>query len=449
MVQIFSSDRATAIFRAGLSARSVCRGSIVTSAIFAAFFVQSAKVASAAVFRVDDSSLTVPAILSDDWRDVKVRDVWTQAGGEVIAGEPRFSRFLARDYQFTLSGDSLRLKTTWFAGRKCVSTDEAVSSLSRSKRMALEAAFGSLNEVSSRLQGESAVGSVSQVVIWASFKAKPDVTVPVEALSPEDFTRLSPFADLAKQSFEARLFSGADCKKSDDPEEARNSARSGGRRMQPSKSLQSRTSSSRGAPLPASGATAGALPQAAGSSSSRIQRQSDDEGESASDKQRWGFLISKYVAEPGSLTFNFAGQFTRCVRAESEAAAMALMKAAYRPLVSSGGGKRTSFTVAASPSATCEDTGGDSLEGAYVPGNFEGSGSPDSSEGGLTTDPGNTDSFAPFPDPLHIDPASGGMPHPEDFDDVDLESIPVLDEPAGEVSDPEVSAPEIIETSDS
>jgi hypothetical protein len=78
----------------------------------------------AATFRVDDSSLTVPGILGDDWRAVQHRKSWTKSDGKAMGGEPRFLRFLARDYEFTHSDAGLRLKTTWFAFSKCVSTDE-------------------------------------------------------------------------------------------------------------------------------------------------------------------------------------------------------------------------------------------------------------------------------------------------------------------------------------
>jgi hypothetical protein len=427
------------------TSRSACRIGMVICVVVFPLFGTREESASAAVFRVDDSTLTVPAILSDDWRAVKAQNAWARAGGEAISGEPRLSRFLARDYQFTLNGESLRLKTTWFAGGKCISTDESVSTLSPAKRNAIEMAFGSLNEINRRLQGESADGSEGHVVIWASFMAKPDVSVPVESLAPDDLAKLSPFAELAKQSFEARLFSGANCKESVDPVQARDSARSGGRRMQPSRSQ--RTTSSRGTPRPTGSMAAGALPQAA-AAPSRNLRQTDG-GDSNGDKQKWGFLISQYVAEPGSLVFNLAGQFTRCVSAKSEAAAFSLMRATYRPLVSASGGRRISYTVAPSTSASCEGSGGGDSGVTDGPDNFESPGPGDSPGSGPTVDPGGAAPFAPFPDPLEVEPSPDGSAIPDRPEDFDFESIPVSAEPEEETPLPEAPDPMATESVES
>lgn len=396
--------------------------------------LHSREVTSAAILRVDDSSLTVPAILNDEWRAVKAHREWSLAEGKVISGEPRFSRFLARDYQFTLDEDAkaMSLRTTWFAGGKCVSTTEAVSGLSNARRTALEAAFGSLNDIYRALQGQSADGSTGHVVIWASFKAKPDMSVPVETLATDDQARLAPFIDLARQTFEARLFNDADCTNSNDLNKARDSIRSGGRRMPTSRSSQSRVSSSRGTPRPEGRMVAGTLPQRIRTSSGNQGRQSDDSDSDSQkgNKQRWGFVISKYVAEPGSLVFSLAGQFTRCVRADSEAAALASMKATYRPVISVGGGKRVSFTVAPAESSVCEDSDGDSLQTQYVPGNFEtppGDDLPDG-EGELMSDGDGGEAMTPFADPLDVDSAAGESMTSGNLEDVDLLSIPVLDE---------------------
>lgn len=399
-----------------------------------ALCVQSKGVTSAAVLRVDDSSLTVPAVLNNEWRAVKAHREWSLAEGKIISGEPRFSRFLARDYQFTLneSSNAMSLRTTWFAGGKCVSTNEAVSGLTNARRIALEAAFGSLNGIHRTLQGQSTDGSTGHVVIWASFRAKPDMSVPVETLVAEDQARLAPFIDLARQTFEARLFNDADCTNSNNLQKARDSVRSGGRRMATSRSSQSRVSSSRGTPRPDGRMVAGTLPHRTRTSSGNQQRQDDnnDSDTQNRNKQRWGFVISKYVAEPGSLVFNLAGQFTRCVRADSEAVAMASMKATYRPVISVGGGKRVSFTVAKSESSVCEDSDGDSLDTQYVPGNFEAPAADDlpDGEGELMTDGDGGDAITPIPDPLDVDFAAGDSMASGNVEDIDLLSIPVFDE---------------------
>lgn len=412
--------------------------------------LHSRGVTSAAILRVDDSSLTVPAILNDAWRAVKAHREWSLAEGKVISGEPRFSRFLARDYQFTLDEDAkaMSLRTTWFVGGKCVSTVEAVSGLSNARRTALEAAFGSLNDIYRTLQGQSADGSTGHVVIWASFKAKPDMSVPVETLAADDQARLAPFVDLARQTFEARLFNDADCTNSNDLNKARDWIRSGGRRMptfgsglSPTssgrrattiRSSRSRYSSSRGTSHPERTTFGGGFGNASGTSSGNQRRQGDDSDSDSQkgNKQRWGFVISKYVAEPGSLVFSLAGQFTRCVRADSEAAAFASMKATYRPVISVGGGKRVSFTVAKSESSVCEDSDGTSFDTQYVPGNFETPPADDLTDGAgeLTSDGDGGEAMTPFPDPLDVDFAADDSMTSGNLEDVDLLSVPVFDE---------------------
>ena len=417
-----------------INARSnVLRMSPVTRVVFLcgllvfSMFGLHIETACGATFRVDDTSMTVPAILNGDWRAVKVRKMWAKADGKEVGAEPRFSRFLARDYSFTVSGPAMRIKTTWFAGGKCVSTDEPVSALTSSKKMAIESAIGSLNEMHHRLH-ENPEASESRVVIWAHFKLKHDVTVPVEALAAEDAATLAPFADLAKQSFETRLFGNVKCKESEEPQDAREAAQRGGRRMQPSKSQSgTRLSSARTAPPRSTGGlVAGALPQA-GSTPVRPDRRMEDH---SAEKQKWPILISQFVARAGSLVFEPAGSFTRCVTARSEPEAIALMRATYRPQVSSGNGKRTSYTITGGAGGCGQSSGG--------------GGSPESTESGIpgsngagesepSVAPGGIDTFVPFPDPLEVDPSYYDDESPGEFDEYDLEAIPTSEESAGEM----------------
>lgn len=422
--------------------RPVRRVGLLVSLLALSLFEHQTEVANAASFRVDDATLTVPALLTDDWRAVKARSSWTRATGDAIPGDPKFVRFLAREYSFQLSAGSLRLKTTWFAARKCVSTDEAVRSLRGSKRAAIETAFGSLDDMNRRLQGKTSDGTEGRIVIWAQFRSKPDKSLPIDALSVEDQEILSPFAELAKQSFDTRIFNSSNCSKNEDPSEARKAARSGGRRMPASRSgtrSGSRMKSSKGAPLPTGTMTSGGIPQGMGSSLSGTGRGLRDGGEnSRADKQLWGFLISQYVSEPGSLTFNLVGRFTRCIRARAQNEALAGMRARYRPVVAAAGGRRTSYTVVVTDTAGCQDTQHNQTAGEYVPGNFNNPGGNDSNEtGGTGGEAGGTggtglpdgnDPLVPSPDPLNGDPSSGGdSGGMERLDDFDLESIPASD----------------------
>jgi hypothetical protein len=384
--------------------------SLIVCLLVLVVFEHRTDVANAASFRVDDATLTVPALLGDDWRAVTHRKTWTRATGDAIPGDPRFVRFRAREYSFQLSGAGLRLKTTWFAARKCVSTDEAVSRLRGSKRAAIETAFGSLDDMNRRLQKKTSDGTEGRIVIWAQFRSKPDESLPIDALAAEDQEILSPFAELAKQSFEARIFNSSNCSENEDPKEARNAARSGGRRMSSSRSgSKSRSKPARGRPLPG-GVIPGAILQEAGSSytgdGQRIVRDRD----ASTDKQRFGFLLSKYVAEPGSLTFNVVGRFTRCVRARNQAEALAAMRAKYPRIVAAVRGRRTSYTVVVSPAAVCQDAEHNRTAGEYVPGNFNKS--------------GEKDTLTPSPDPLNGDSSSDGGGGSEGLDDLDLKSIP-------------------------
>ena len=160
--------------------------SLIVCLLVLVVFEHRTDVANAASFRVDDATLTVPALLGDDWRAVTHRKTWTRATGDAIPGDPRFVRFRAREYSFQLSGAGLRLKTTWFAAGKCVSTDEAVRRLRGSKRAAIETAFGSLDDMNRRLQKKTSDGTEGRIVIWAQFRSKPDESLPIDALAAED-----------------------------------------------------------------------------------------------------------------------------------------------------------------------------------------------------------------------------------------------------------------------
>ncbi|MFT4560249.1 MAG: hypothetical protein ACI92S_005646 [Planctomycetaceae bacterium] len=423
------------VFANLLNASPATRFAILGGVILFSLFGLHVEPARGATFRVDDSSLTVPPILSDDWRAVKLQRAWSIAGGKEIDGEPRFSRFLARDYTFSVSGPALRIKTTWFAAGKCVSTDEAVSTLNRQKRIAIESAVGSLDEMQHRLH-ENPGSSENRVIIWAHFKSDREVIVPVDTLSAEHAATLAPFVELAKQSFDARLFKNTKCKESEDSEEARETARSGGRRMRSPKSRSGARSLSTGKapPRPTGGLVVGALPQA-GVAPERPDRRVED---NSSEKQQWSILISQFVAKAGSLVFEPAGSFTRCVTARSEPEAIAMMRATYRGQVSSGNGKRTSYRVTGGGSG-CGQSGSGGT-GSIEP---DGSGSPGSnvpSLGTPTVDPNDIDSFEPFPDPLELDPQSDNVEDMGDFDDFDLEAIPTSEEFFEEIGEGETDS---------
>ncbi len=135
------------------------RVTILTFMVVASMIVERSE---AATFRVDDTRMTVPSILADDWRAIQHRKTWTRSDGKAIGGEAKFVRFLARDYSFTADEEGFRLKTMWFAAGKCVSTNESVSSLTAAKRKSLEFAFGSLNEMRARLEETPEVPQVAR-----------------------------------------------------------------------------------------------------------------------------------------------------------------------------------------------------------------------------------------------------------------------------------------------
>jgi hypothetical protein len=393
----------------------------------------------ATTFRVDSSSLTVPGILGDDWRAVQHRKIWTKSDGKTLKGDPRFVRFLARDYKFTYSDAGLRLKTTWFASGKCVSTDESVKSLSGSKKRSIELAFGSLRELSLRVK-ETPDVSEDRVVIWAHFKSTHDVSLPVEALAGDDLRSLAPFAELARQAFETRMSRIAKCKSGEDVDKSRESTRSGGRRMRPSKSPSKSGSSMRSTPPRRTGGLiAGALPQS-GTRPDRPDRRVDEQ----SKKQEWAILVSKFAAKPGSLVFAPVSQFTRCVLAYTEAEALAAMRAAYRPQSAAGSGPRYSYTVSSAGAGSCEKSGGSGNEDSTDSGSAGGAGTGETSGSGSTEGDGTSGSLQPFADPLSIDSddvsdsSSGG-----EIDDFDLEAIPSSEDDESEMLDSEIEPAEV------
>lgn len=389
----------------------------------------------AATFRVDDTSMTVPSILADDWRTIQHRKTWIRSDGKAVGGEAKFVRFLARDYSFTANEDSFQLRTMWFASGKCVSTNESVSSLTSAKRKSLESAFGSLTEMRARLTETPDVPQV-RVVIWAHFRSTHEVSLPLGGLASDDAKTLEPFAELARRAFDTRLSRTAKCKEGSDPKTSRETARSGGRRMRPSKS-QSKpgTSPTRSAPRPTGGLIVGELPQP-GTSPERPDRRVDERGR----RQEWPILISRFVASPGSLVFEPAGQFTRCVFAHSEVEALASMRAAYRPQAASGSGRRTSYTVSATGDAGC---GQSNADGAGDASNSDGesSGSSEPVGGGPSAAVEESgEAFQPYADPLDIESPFGGegdSGSSSEIDELDFESIPTSDDHESEVEAPE------------
>lgn len=386
----------------------------------------------AATFKVDDTSLTVPGILGDDWRSVQHRKTWTKADGKSLGDDSRFVRFLARDYSFQSSDSGLRMKTSWFVHGKCISTNERVSSLSSPKRRSIESAVGSLREMGLRLK-EAPDDAESRIVIWAQFKSSHDISVPLESLSGDDLRTLSPFAELARQAFETRLSRTAQCKDSETIEKSRDSARSSGRRMRPSKSQSKKTLPKRSAPRPTGRLVAGAVPSA-GKAAERPDRRVDER----SRKQEWAILIEKFVAKPGSLVFEPASQFTRCILAYTEAEALAAATAAYRSRSGKGNGQRVSYTVFFGGGECGESSGGSGGESSADSESFDSS--TDSGPAGEDFTGGNEedDSLEPTADPLDIDSEYGGESGggEGEFDEYDFESIPASEDYGdGEMSD--------------
>lgn len=385
----------------------------------------------AATFRVDDMSLTVPGILGDNWRAVQHRKNWTKSDGKTLGGDPRFVRFLARDYKFTHTDAGLRLKTTWFVSGKCVSTDELVKSLSSSKKRLVELEFGSLRELSLRLEETPDVPE-TRVVIWAHFRSTHDFSLPLEALAADVSRTLSAFADLAKQAFETRMSRTAKCKETEDLDKSRESTRSGGRRMQPSKSQAK-------PPRPIGGLTIGALPQP-GTRPERPDRRVDDRGK----KQEWAILISKFAAKPGSLVFEPAGQFTRCVLAYTEAQALAAMTAAYRPQAAGGSRPRFSYTVSSAGGGGCGQSSGGGSETSSDSGNAGSSGASETFAGGSNEGSGVGGSLEPFADPLNSGSDYGGESNSGgEIDDFDLEAIPTSEDFDTEMVESEIEPAEV------
>lgn len=409
----------------------------VTILTFMAAVVVGAGQSEAATFRVDDTRMTVPSILADDWGAVQHRETWKRSDGTAVGSEAKFVRFLARDYRFTADEEGFRLRTMWFAAGKCVSTNESVSSLTAAKRKSLESAFGSLNEMRARLAETPEVPQV-RVVIWAHFKSTHEVSLPLETLASDDSKTLEPFAELARQAFDTRVSRNAKCKEVSNTASTRESARSGGRRMQPSRSQsKSGKSSTRSAPRPTGGLVVGELPQP-GVSPERPDRRVDERGR----KQEWPILISRFVANPGSLVFEPAGQFTRCVFAYSEAEALVAMRAAYRPQAASGSGRRTSYTVSATGGSGCGQSSADGGEGS-ASSDSESSGSLEPVGGGPSAPTGEEggEALQPYVDPLEIDSSFGGEgDSSSEIGEFDFESIPTSDDYEGELIESEVEA---------
>ncbi|MGZ0170067.1 MAG: hypothetical protein ACKVHE_10960, partial [Planctomycetales bacterium] len=274
----------------------------------------------------------------------------------------------------------------------------------------------------------------TRVVIWAHFKSKHDFSLPLKALAADDSRTLAPFADLAKQAFETRMSCTAKCKESENLEESRESTRSGGRRMRQSKSGSSMKSAF---PRPTGSLIAGALPQP-GTRPERPDRRVDEK----SKKQEWAILISKFAAKPGSLVFEPAGQFTRCVRTYTEAEALAAMRATYRPQAAAGSGPRFSYTVSSAGGGGCGQSDGGGSESSSDSGSTESSGTGETFDGGSTEGSGTTGSLEPFADPLSIDSADE-LSSGSEIDDFDFEAIPSSEDGDNEMFEGEIESAEV------
>lgn len=403
----------------------------------------------AASLRVDDTTLVVPSVFSSDWQEIRQRTAWTKASGESVGKSARFSRFLAREYEVSSSSAGLRVKTSWFAKGSCLSTNQNVSELSQTKRTALETSLkSSLQEVQQRLESAGSVGSERVISIWAQFRSEPTASIPIEGLSTDDQELLEPFVSLAQESFESRLFANSSCSEGDDPASAREAVRSDGRRME---SNRPATQSGMGRRMPQRSRSSSEFGPTgeAGPSENPTTEQDDNEESNEAKKEKLAFLISKYEARAGSLTFEFAGDFVRCIRARNPRSALAQIRAAYRNVVSAGNGKRVAYHVVEIPSSECNDNEFDTLDSTpSLPGNFNPPPEDRSTEGASGSDGAvDTEPFEPFPDPLDTNTDSGRDGFGDfDLDPLDLESIPtpefdeLTDGATLEVPDESVSA---------
>jgi hypothetical protein len=133
-------------------------------------------------------------------------------------------------------------------------------------------------------------------------------------------------------------------------------------------------------------------------------------------------------------------QFTRCVRAYSEAEALAAMRAAYRPQATPGSGRRTSYTVSSAVSSICDQSSEDGAEVSSSSGS-DGSGSSESAGGGPSAGEDSAKAIEPFADPLDIDSSFGGEEgSSSEIGDLDFESIPASDEFQGEMPEGEIDS---------
>ena len=173
-------------------------------------------------------------------------------------------------------------------------------------------------------------------------------------------------------------------------------------------------------PRPTGGLTTGALPQP-GTRPERPDRRVDDQGQ----KQEWAILISKFAAKPGSLVFEPAGQFTRCVFAYTEAEAFSAMMAVYRPQATAANGPRFSYTVSSAGGGGCGQSGGGGSEASSDTGNAGSSGGGGAFDGGSTEGSGAAGPLEPFADPLDIDfNYEDEFSGESEIDEFDLEAIP-------------------------
>jgi hypothetical protein len=411
---------------------------VVFVAALVAGIVSSASGADS--FRIDSSRLFVPSDLSEDWNHLKKQKLWSKLDGTALTTDGEFVRFLGRHYVFkykktdvtdtdtvavvagspsgvavatsqnskTSTSFMFTSQATWFVDGNCVTKTLDLSKVIDSKREAFEAGLGqSLKEIQDSLRYGNVVPQTTTVV-WAQFRKKTGQLVawPINGLAADDQRLLMPFADLALDLFENVLLPTAECVKFEDPRSEREAARSGGRRMTPSDPQLTQS---------------GDFSPPTGRARERpIRAEQTIKGKEKNPRrsvERFGILITKFVAVPGTLTFRPIDSFVSCIRAATQGQALAAARRIYRTKALSPNERRFSYRFALTDSGACGDKG----EGAAgSESDLATSSSNDGSEGASKSDT-KPENINPIPDPISTDEKTGD---PSGHDVSELEAVP-------------------------
>lgn len=396
---------------------TINRGGLLFAVIVAGL-LSSASAADS--FRIDGSTVNVPADLSGTWKEIKQRESWARANDTYLVEEGEFVRFLGRHYVFNYrkidatdtnsSSFMFTSKATWFVAGNCVTMIQDLSKVIDSKREALEAGLGqSLNEIQDSLSYGKVVPKTT-TVLWAQFRRKSGhlVSWPVVGLAPKDKELLMPLAEIAKDHFENVLLPTAECVEVEDPRSQRELARSGGRRIAPSASQLTQSDD---------------FPPPTGRAKERPVRTvrpiKGKDKNSRRSVERFGILITKFEAVPGTLTFRRVGSFVRCIPAASESQALAAARKNYRTKAASPNERRVSYSFAPTDAEACSDKG----EGAGTGESGSDLTAPSLADGSEESTKSDTkpETIDPVPDPQFSNEETG---EPEKFDLTDLEAVP-------------------------